>query len=146
MITLNFHPEQAKELIALCELKIAQQIKIIDEANEVIKKYENVKSKLFISDNQIIESNNSTGIQYETPIYDYVKEATWKRKTLYAIEKIGRPATVNEIANVIIEMEPEVDRKKVIATISSLLSIYINKKEVFKRSQNDREEFMYSKI
>ena len=47
---------------------------------------------------------------------------TWKQKTRYIIERCGDPVTTTEIADTICSWEPNLDRKRVVASVSSVLS------------------------
>lgn len=76
---------------------------------------------------------------------DYSDKWPWLKKVQFAIELQNRPLTTKEIVDTLSEYEPSFiyDRKRAVASISSILSSRWGEGKEFKRTQSDSGDFAY---
>lgn len=87
------------------------------------------------------------GILSKAPQFNdgYSVKFTWERKIVFVIEKYG-PMTTSEIVDKIISAyQPELkqERKRVVASVSAILSMKSGVGKLFSKSSNDANEFVY---
>lgn len=76
---------------------------------------------------------------------DYSESWPWARKVEFAIELKEKPLSTKEIVDILTEFEPSflIDRKRVVASISSILSSKSGEGKEFKRVESDTGDFKY---
>ncbi|MEP7279590.1 MAG: hypothetical protein ABI813_13150 [Bacteroidota bacterium] len=79
------------------------------------------------------------------PITNYSEKWPWVKKVQYAIEYQNRPLTTKEIVDVLSEFESSllIDRKRAVASISSILSSKSGEDKDFLRVESDSRDFAY---
>jgi len=83
--------------------------------------------------------------QLEAPLVPYSDKWPWVRKIRFALERRGKPLTTKEIVDTLIEYEIALmfDRKKAVASISSMLSTKSGDDKEFIRVQSESGDFQY---
>jgi hypothetical protein len=76
----------------------------------------------------------------------YSEKWTWVKKIQFAIELQGKPLTTKEIVDTLTEFEADFifDRKRVVASISSMLSTKSGSDKEFIRVESDSGDFAYN--
>lgn len=89
-------------------------------------------------------SGDSKNVDLLQPV-NYSEKWPWGKKIRFAIERKGQPLTTKEIVDTLIEFEIALmfDRKKAVASISSLLSTKSGDDKEFKRIESDSGDFAY---
>ena len=88
-------------------------------------------------------STNNT--QLEATLVPYSDKWPWAKKIRFALERQGKPLTTKEIVETLIEYEIGLmfDRKKAVASISSMLSTKSGTDKEFIRVESDSGDFEY---
>ncbi|MBP6023048.1 hypothetical protein [Ferruginibacter sp.] len=84
-------------------------------------------------------------VYIELPAFDYSDKWPWVKKIQFAIEYSGRALTTKEIVDTLSEFETSFiyDRKRAIASISSVLSMKSGNGKEFLRSESVSGDFAY---
>ena len=107
-----------------------------------LKTIDNVLSQM--STNNLVPTGKSLS-QTLSAIYPpgYPIDALWQDKIIYAIKHTGGESTTSSIANYVCNIERDLDRRKVVATISSVLSTQSKDGGVFGKRLNPKKENVY---
>lgn len=143
----EFYTNKASELRRLIEASNAE----LEDVIEVIRALENkitgtkerpiiqgsIPNKVRLVQQPLFHDSNLPGI-----FNNYNPKMTWERKAIYFIEQF-LALTTAEIADLIIQAEPGLDRKKVVSSLSATLSQKTHPKGIFLRHDNGGGEFVY---
>jgi hypothetical protein len=93
--------------------------------------------------NGSVVNPGSTNVNLNT---NYSNKWPWVKKVQFAIESQNRPLTTKEIVETLTEFEPEFifDRKRAVASISSILSSKSGDNKEFIRIESESGEFAYA--
>jgi hypothetical protein len=102
--------------------------------------------------NSLIQKLRRKGVPEPTtngtliPRVEYSETWPWAKKIAFAIELNNKPLTTKEIVDSLIDYESSFlfDRKRVVASISSVLSMKSGPDKDFIRTENDAGEFAYN--
>ncbi len=126
---INFYLERLKALRA----EIIEREQEVREINSTIQKLK--KRNVTASDTD-----------KNTPITNYSEKWPWVKKVQFAIEFKGTPLTTKEIVDTLSEFESSflIDRKRVVASISSILSSKSGEGKDFTRVDSESGDFAYA--
>jgi hypothetical protein len=79
----------------------------------------------------------------EEVVGKYDKNWNQVQKVFYLLKRQGRPVGSGELADLQRKYEPELERDKLVAAISSILTSKSSRKR-FLRTQNERNQFVYT--
>jgi len=128
-LLIDFYVGRLKNLRA----EILEREKESKEINGIIQ-------KLKRRDTPMIFSN---GLHLDKSFYS--EKWPWIRKVQFALETQGRPLTTKEIVDILTEYEPSFlfDRKRAVASISSILSSKSGEDKDFMRVDSESGDFAY---
>lgn len=124
-----------------------QRLKVLrDEISEREKETKEINAQILK-----LKRGKTTGLlgagnsQISAPSIPYSEKWPWVRKIRFALENQGRPLTTKEIVDTLIEYEIGLmfDRKKVVASVSSMLSTKSGDGKEFARVESDSGDFAY---
>lgn len=115
--------------------EIIEKEREMKEINQVVQKLK----KRNMTEHPDIKPDNAIVLS------DYSDKWPWVKKIAFAIENQGKPLTTKEIVETLTEYEPSFlfDRKRVVASISSILSTKSGAGKDFVRLQNVAGDFAY---
>lgn len=93
-----------------------------------------------------IQKHSLLNVESEVGSNEYKKEWKWVDKVKFAIRMMKAPSTVNDIATFLSKFENKIanNLESSKSSISSMLSVYIQNDEVFTRSFNEGDVYVYS--
>lgn len=120
-----------------------QRLKVLRD--EIVEREREVKE--INATVQLLRKTPSSGeiTPLKTSSVDYSEKWPWIRKIHFAIEHVDKPLTTREIVEVLTEFETSFiyDRKRAIASISSVLSNKWGAGKEFGRMQSESGDFAY---
>jgi hypothetical protein len=126
-----------------------QRLKALrDEITEKEREFKEINSQIL----KLKRSKASTPISANsyrvtsTSAANYSDKWPWVKKIQFAIEQQGKALTTKEIVDTLLEYEIGLmfDRRKAVASISSVLSVKSGADKEFLREESDSGEFAYS--
>ncbi len=130
-LLIDFYIQRLKTL----KTEIIERERELKEINGTIQKLK--RGNLSPVENSPKEIINTT---------PYSEKWTWVKKIQFAIEQQGKPLTTKEIVDTLTEFEADFifDRKRVVASISSMLSTKSGSDKEFIRVESDSGDFAYN--
>ena len=121
-----------------------QRLKVLRE--EIMEREKEIKS--ITNTIQMLRkpvSSSSDSAESAVKLTNYSDKWTWLKKVQFAIEQAGAPLTTKEIVDVLTEYETTFiyDRKRAVASISSVLSGRWGADKEFSRTESKSGDFAY---
>jgi hypothetical protein len=135
-ISIQISERHLNELKAFYISKREALLSEIDGVNDILTQ---------IGEAPNVSKSDSAGITLSSDAPDgYPFKAVWIDKIKYILYLIGGAATTSDLADKICSIEIGSDRRKVVATISSVLSTHSKIGGAFVKSMNERRESVFS--
>jgi len=127
---IEFYLERLKSLRAEISAK-EQELKDITSTIQKLKKGSNP--------DKFEEADAAIDVEYS-------ERWPWVKKVEFALKYKNKPLSTKEVVETLTEFEPEflIDRKKVVASVSSILSSKSGDDKTFKRINHDSGDFEYT--
>lgn len=131
---------------ALIEFYI-QRIKVLrNEISEREKETKEINTQILkLKKGKNIGSSSFSTSTSTKPLANYSDKWPWVKKIRFALDLEGRPLTTKEIVDILIDYEISLmfDRKKAVASISSMLSTKSGPDKEFLRIESESGDFAY---